>query len=289
MISSAHMLFRRVRPGLLFTANTGENYHSKPAGPCFRTFSTNTYHVARVTLENQSRDAGNKMLSPSIWMVLIGCVSPQPHMPQAVCLAAFSTAPARRSLKQYNQYWAQRQLMRGNLEVSRLIEIFPVATSFTVHNYQPTSRHDPPSMDPLAALGVASNVLAVVDFAWTILTEARTIHRSSSGLGNEAEFVDTIANNINLLDQRLLLSSNNATRELQILINESQKIVSELQHGLLSLKTRKKGSKLQSCIAALKETWGRDKVSGLTTRFRTLQTRIMMHIQVTMQYDTLLR
>lgn len=138
-------------------------------------------------------------------------------------------------------------------------------------------------MDPLSALGVASSILAVVDFAWTILTEARTIHQSSSGLGEEAEFVDKLTHDVSLLDQRLL-SSNGATGELHVLVKESQKIVSELRDGLSSLKTRKRGSKWQSCVAALKETWGRDKVSGLMTRLGTLQSRIMMHLQVIMQY-----
>ena len=141
----------------------------------------------------------------------------------------------------------------------------------------------PSDMDPISALGVASNILAVVDFAWAILTEARTIHQSSSGFGSEAEFVDTITHDVSLLDQRLL-SSTGATGELQVLVAESQKVVSALRDALSSLKTRKSGPKRQSCVAALKETWGRDKVSGLMTRLGTLRSRIMMHIQMIMQY-----
>ncbi|KAK9787159.1 hypothetical protein AB5N19_03046 [Seiridium cardinale] len=68
-------------------------------------------------------------------------------------------------------------------------------------------------MDPLSALSVASNVLAIVDFAWTLLTETRTIYNSSSGMSDEAGFTETIAREIQELGGAVITRGVEGTRK----------------------------------------------------------------------------
>ncbi|KAK8849154.1 hypothetical protein PGQ11_015634 [Apiospora arundinis] len=102
-------------------------------------------------------------------------------------------------------------------------------------------------MDPLSALGVASNILAVIDFGWTLLTEARNIHNSSSGLSGEAEFVNQLIRDVAILDERLP-SQMHVGRELQNLLAESKNITGLLQKALQSVKAQGSRSKWSSFL-----------------------------------------
>ncbi|KAK8096022.1 hypothetical protein PG999_014044 [Apiospora kogelbergensis] len=133
-------------------------------------------------------------------------------------------------------------------------------------------------MDPLSGLGVASNILAVIDFGWTLLTEARSIHKSSSGLSGEAEFVDHLVRDVAILDAKLP-SLVDVSGELQRLLGESKKITDLLQKALEALKARDNRSKWNSVLSALKQSWGRDEVKDLTGRLSSLQVQVTGHIQ----------
>ncbi|KAK8108438.1 hypothetical protein PG984_014239 [Apiospora sp. TS-2023a] len=133
-------------------------------------------------------------------------------------------------------------------------------------------------MDPLSALGVASNILAVIDFGWTVLTEARSIHQSSSGLSGEAEFVDHLIQDVSKLDEGLP-SLVGVSGELQTLLNESKSIIGLLQNGLQAVKAGNR-SKWSSFLSALKQTWGKSQVKDLTSRLGKLQIQVTRHLQV---------
>lgn len=137
-------------------------------------------------------------------------------------------------------------------------------------------------MDPLSALGVACNILAVIDFAWTLLTEAQNIHKSASGLSGEAEFVDLLIQVVAKLDEGLLRQVP-VGRELQKLLTESQKITTLLQNALHAVRAGKR-SKWNSFLSALKQTWGKDQVKDLTSKLSSLQVQVTRHIQVATQH-----
>ncbi|KAK7991112.1 hypothetical protein PG990_015392 [Apiospora arundinis] len=134
-------------------------------------------------------------------------------------------------------------------------------------------------MDPLSALGVASNILAVIDFGWTLLTEARNIHKSSSGLSGEAEFVNQLIRDVAILDQRLP-SQMHVGRELQDLLTESKNITGLLQKALQSVKAQGSRSKWSSFLSALKQTWGKEQVKDLTVKLASLQTQVTRHLHM---------
>ncbi|KAK8076727.1 hypothetical protein PG994_003999 [Apiospora phragmitis] len=139
------------------------------------------------------------------------------------------------------------------------------------------------SQNETFALGVASNILAVIYFAWTVLTEARSIHNSSSGLSGEAEFVDLLVQDVAALDGSLP-SIVDISRELQTLLTESKNIIALLQKALQAVKTGNP-SKWSSFLSALKQTWGKDQVKGLTSKLGSLQLQVIRHLQIATQLD----
>ncbi|KAK6850274.1 hypothetical protein PG995_014107 [Apiospora arundinis] len=134
-------------------------------------------------------------------------------------------------------------------------------------------------MDPLSALGVASNILAVIDFGWTLLTEARTIHKSSPGLSGEAEFVNQLIRDVAILDERLP-SQIHVDGELRNLLAESKNITGLLQKALQSVKTQGPRSKWGEFPVSPEADMGKEHVKDLTAKLASLQTQVTRHLHM---------
>lgn len=133
-------------------------------------------------------------------------------------------------------------------------------------------------MDPLSALGIASNILAVVDFAWTLLTEARAIYTSSGGATKDTLFVETIVRDVCHLDSTLATSPSTDNAELRSLVEQSQVLTRELLSALEDIKTSSDRSRWKSLSAAFKGVWGKDKLRHLVGNLQIIQKHIARHI-----------
>lgn len=131
-------------------------------------------------------------------------------------------------------------------------------------------------MDPLSALGLACNLISVVEFAWKILGKAREIYRSPSGRDEESQFSELLLGDIHK-QQALLSDLPEATEELRALQRESKSILNDVSYHISKLRTRKR-SKLESTVAALRAAMTEDKVEGLIGRLERLQTQINTHL-----------
>lgn len=138
-------------------------------------------------------------------------------------------------------------------------------------------------MDPLSALSVGSNILGVIDFTWTLLTDSCAIYKSPSGQEDEARSIESIVRDIHHLNDTLSPSFE-VTAEFQNVLSESRTITSELLSALQALKGPSQPSKWPSIAVALKEGWGKDKLRGLVNKLEALQTQIIKHIQVATRY-----
>jgi hypothetical protein len=132
-------------------------------------------------------------------------------------------------------------------------------------------------MDTITALGVAGNVVTFVDFAWAVLTEARTIYKSSDGASDEAGFLDTLVSDMRR-QHDALISDPTAPKDLLKLVEKSKYIASELLKALTELQAQPKRSKWKSFVAALKEVWGKNKTESLLNRLLNLQSQINSHL-----------
>ncbi|KAI0170240.1 hypothetical protein BJ166DRAFT_190854 [Pestalotiopsis sp. NC0098] len=138
--------------------------------------------------------------------------------------------------------------------------------------------------EALAALSIACNVLSVVDFTWTLLTEAREIYKAESGASGNVVFLETIVNDIKDHDDRLADAST-GDPSLQKLISSSRDITAQISAALTSMKEEDHRSKWKSFKAALKELWGDRKINELAEKVSTLQTRIARHMLMTISHE----
>ncbi len=56
-------------------------------------------------------------------------------------------------------------------------------------------------IDPIAAIGLAANIVQFVDFSWKLLSETRDLYDSSTGVSADNDLLETISKDlINLND-----------------------------------------------------------------------------------------
>ena len=134
-------------------------------------------------------------------------------------------------------------------------------------------------MEPLSALGLASNLVQLVDFTCKLFGGAVAIYKSSSGSGKENAVLHVIAADLSNLAINIADSPQHSY-ELRRLTAEGRGISQELLQALQKLRLQGQKSKWKSFIVALKEAWNHDKVNEIANRLSILQSQLNLHIQV---------
>jgi hypothetical protein len=168
--------------------------------------------------------------------------------------------------------------------------------------------------DPLTALGVASNVIQLVDFAWRLVSDSRDIYLSSSGLTQHNAALDTIAQDMAKLNNAIASSKaiklDPSSDTLKPLITESNKIASDLIAAISSVRHKaedlrkkraaaarqKKGAqdddddnddgeeilikrtKWYSFLVALGTVWKKNKIEEFVDRLGKIQAQVSSHM-----------
>lgn len=128
-------------------------------------------------------------------------------------------------------------------------------------------------MDPLSALGVASNIIQIVDFSSRIISRSHEIYKSVDGRSKEHAVLDDAAKNLRELSSDLgkytrpnLRSLNAADKQLVRLRRECEEVVQELRDALEDLKLEGDHTKWQSIHQALRSIWTQRDISDLEMR-----------------------
>ncbi|KAI0549228.1 hypothetical protein F4679DRAFT_584803 [Xylaria curta] len=148
-------------------------------------------------------------------------------------------------------------------------------------------------MDPLTAVGLASNVVQFVEFTSDLIQTAVEIHKSSTGCSADVLTLDSLYRQLSNFNDGLSSSSKNAHGYLNGRGNESSKDVPSLH--TLSLLCKSDCEKLLSVVdtlkkqngttkrwlsfrIALKMMWGRDKIESLEKRLNRTQMTMTLYI-----------
>ena len=139
-----------------------------------------------------------------------------------------------------------------------------------------------PMMDPVAALGLAANIVAFIDFSWKLLYEIKDLHDSSTGTLLENDTLERISNDLMSLNDDLTAPSaiNAIPAPVRSLASQCKDVTIKLLDVLDDLKVRGSHRKWKSFVQALRSVWKKEEIEGLMKRLERLRSEMLFRLQV---------
>ena len=147
-------------------------------------------------------------------------------------------------------------------------------------------------MDPLTALGVASNVIQIVDFSTRLVSKSQKIYKSGDGTLAENVDTETVAKDLRLLNSKLEVSFN-ASKSSGVINQDDQSLLhlcekchvlsDELLLKLEKLKVIGKHRKWKSARQALKSVCGKGDIEQFGSRLVVYRDEINLNITVSLR------
>lgn len=138
-------------------------------------------------------------------------------------------------------------------------------------------------MEPISALGLASNVVQFVEFGISLFISAQKIYQSASALGEDSRVLYCITADLQRFSDEIIISKD-ANKDLQALAEECKCICGELLQQLKKLSVQGTKTKWRSFKAALREAWSRDKVEKMFKRLGEIRDQLNIHVQHLIRY-----
>jgi hypothetical protein len=137
-------------------------------------------------------------------------------------------------------------------------------------------------LDPLAAVGLAANIVQFLDFTFKLFTDTRDIYKSASGHSAKGTSLSAIADNLRSLSEGLLLSSvrvnTSAGSDLRSLAVQAKTVAEEIRDAISIVRPKKPHSFWQSFKAVLKEIYNDEKIKGLLSEITSLQNSLTLRL-----------
>ena len=147
-------------------------------------------------------------------------------------------------------------------------------------------------LDPLTALGIASNAVQLVEFSSRIVSRGHTIYKSADRALAENLELEAVTNSL-LKTNNILENSLRAyelerpladdERELKNICEGCESVGFELISALQKLKIQGKHRKWKSFRQALKSIYGKDQIDGLSSRLEGYRKQLDTHILVSLR------
>ena len=138
-------------------------------------------------------------------------------------------------------------------------------------------------MDPLSALGLASNIIQLVQFAGKLISESQEAYESIDGASRRNADVEGIANDLLSLHAQLLRDASSQTAgakpsaaqaQLQSLAKESTQVAEKLIVVLQGLKGSGRNRKWRSVRHAIASSWKQSDITALQTRLSDIRQQL---------------
>jgi hypothetical protein len=148
-------------------------------------------------------------------------------------------------------------------------------------------------LDPLSALGLASNIISLVDFGVRVLAKSRELQQSATGRFVEHQEFHVAADRLRLIQEsldrshRTISSRHDLSRAelaLQEITVECQKISVEFQDALSSFVRQNGQSSWKSFRQAFKALWKKDGIDSMRARLTDQREQLVLHLLVVMRY-----
>lgn len=137
-------------------------------------------------------------------------------------------------------------------------------------------------MDPLSAIGLASNILSFISFSTGLLKTAKHIHDSSNGTLDENRSRETVVREMKQLSARLLnpgaTGCSDVSSALQALAQECQGISTQLISLLERIKPKEPASISQSIWAALRSQIYEKDIEDLEVRLANCRSQLELQL-----------
>jgi hypothetical protein len=147
-------------------------------------------------------------------------------------------------------------------------------------------------MESLAALGLASNILQVVDFSSRIISKAHELRHSATGLVEEHSILDNAARNLTDLYDELYERSvplgakhSDADQQLRKLQDDSQEIARSILAELNRVKLSSKPKTWHSIYLALNGVLGHKRIYDLTKRLEGIRKEVDTTLLFSIRYS----
>jgi hypothetical protein len=139
-------------------------------------------------------------------------------------------------------------------------------------------------MDPLTALGLAGNVIQLVDFSSKLLCGAYEVYSSTSGATAETADLDTVIKDLQAVTRRLSPPSSKPRTDDEIalssLVSNCRKLSEDIQKVLNKLQSKNPHQKWASLRVAWSSMRKREKLVSLETRLNRYRSEILVRISI---------
>ncbi|KAF9881153.1 hypothetical protein CkaCkLH20_01303 [Colletotrichum karsti] len=138
-------------------------------------------------------------------------------------------------------------------------------------------------MDPLSALGLASNIISFIDFASNLVKDAANVYQSASGLPAEVHDAVIITESLESYMARLSTATLKPglsvhDKALASLVQDCQKTCVELQQLVRKIKSKAPGSRTESFRVAWRALRRKGKLEELEKRLDKIQSQILSQL-----------
>jgi len=139
--------------------------------------------------------------------------------------------------------------------------------------------------DPLAALGLAANIVQFVDFSHRLLSESKALYNSATGSSADNVVIETVATDLHLLNAKFTTRSavGAIPDSMRNLASQCKDHAIEILDVLDKIKVKRPHKKWKSFPQAVRSIWKKEEIEELVRRMERLRNEMHFRLQIMMR------